>query len=48
MINIPYTLEGAELSDNYYERTRITGWRQAFGFLGNVSVLCASHFTTSF
>ena len=30
---------GAELSDDYNERTRITAWRQAFGFLGNVSVL---------
>lgn len=39
MINIPYYAWGAELSDDYFERTRITGWRQAFGFLGNVSVL---------
>ena len=39
MINIPYYAWGAELSDDYYERTNITGWRQAFGFLGNVSVL---------
>ncbi len=39
MINIPYYAWGAELSDDYDERTRITGWRQAFGFLGNVSVL---------
>jgi glycoside/pentoside/hexuronide:cation symporter, GPH family len=39
MINIPYYAWGAELSDDYNERTRITGWRQAFGFLGNVSVL---------
>jgi len=39
MINIPYYAWGAELSDSYNERTRITGWRQAFGFLGNVSVL---------
>ncbi len=39
MINIPYYAWGAELSDDYHERTRITGWRQAFGFLGNVSVL---------
>lgn len=39
MINIPYYAWGAELSDGYHERTRITGWRQAFGFLGNVSVL---------
>ncbi len=39
MINIPYYAWGAELSDDYDERTRITGWRQFFGFLGNVSVL---------
>ena len=39
MINIPYYAWGAELSDDYSERTRITGWRQFFGFLGNVSVL---------
>ena len=39
MINIPYYAWGAELSDDYNERTKITGWRQAFGFLGNVSVL---------
>ena len=39
MINIPYYAWGAELSDDVDERTRITGWRQAFGFFGNVSVL---------
>jgi len=39
MVNIPYYAWGAELSDDYNERTSITGWRQAFGFLGNVSVL---------
>ncbi len=39
MINSPYFAWGAELSDDYNERTRITGWRQAFGYLGNVSVL---------
>ena len=39
MVNIPYYAWGAELSDDYDERTRITGWRQFFGFLGNVSVL---------
>lgn len=39
MINIPYYAWGAELSEDYNERTRITGWRQFFGFLGNVSVL---------
>ncbi len=41
MINIPYYAWGAELSDSYHERTRITGYRQALGFLGNVSVLAA-------
>jgi Na+/melibiose symporter-like transporter len=49
MINIPYYAWGAELSDDYNERTRITAWRQLFGFLGNVSVLfipvAAGHFT---
>jgi Na+/melibiose symporter-like transporter len=39
MINIPYFPWGAEMSDDYNERTRITGWRQFFGYLGNVSVL---------
>jgi len=39
MINIPYYAWGAELSDDYHERTRITGWRQAFGFTGNIMVL---------
>ncbi len=39
MINIPYYAWGAELSDDVNERTLITGWRQAFGYLGNVSVL---------
>lgn len=39
MINIPYYAWGAELSEDYNERTSITAWRQLFGFLGNVSVL---------
>jgi GPH family glycoside/pentoside/hexuronide:cation symporter len=39
MINIPYYAWGAELSDDVDERTRITGWRQFFGFAGNISVL---------
>ena len=39
MVNIPYFAWGAELSDDYNERTRITGWRQALGYLGNVSAL---------
>ena len=39
MINIPYYAWGAELSDDFDERTRIAGWRQAFGYMGNVTVL---------
>ena len=39
LVNIPYYAWGAELSEDYHERTRLTGWRQAFAFLGNVSVL---------
>ncbi|MDZ7668629.1 MAG: MFS transporter [Gammaproteobacteria bacterium] len=39
MINIPYYAWGAELSDDFHERTRITGWRQFFGYTGNISVL---------
>jgi glycoside/pentoside/hexuronide:cation symporter, GPH family len=39
MINIPYYAWGAELSDDFNERTRITGWRQFFGYTGNISVL---------
>ena len=39
MINIPYYAWGAEISDDFHERTRITGWRQAFGFAGNICVL---------
>ena len=39
MVNIPYYAWGAELAEDYHERTRLTGWRQAFAFLGNVSVL---------
>ncbi len=39
MVNIPYYAWGAELSDDYDERTRLTGWRQAFAFFGNISVL---------
>ena len=39
MINIPYYAWGAELSTDFDERTQITGWRQAWGFAGNISVL---------
>ncbi len=34
MIQIPYGAWGAELSGDYVERTRITGWRTMFAFVG--------------
>lgn len=34
MIQIPYGAWGAELSSDYHERTRITGWRTFFAFVG--------------
>ncbi len=34
MIQIPYGAWGAELSTDYRERTRITGWRTIFAFIG--------------
>ncbi len=34
MIQIPYGAWGAELSTDYVERTRITGWRTMFAFVG--------------
>lgn len=34
MIQIPYGAWGAELSGDYNERTRITGWRTLFAFIG--------------
>jgi len=39
MINIPYYAWGAELSDDYHERTRITTWRTIFGTLGAFAFL---------
>jgi len=36
MIMIPYWSWGAELSPDYNERTRITGWRAAFGVGGSL------------
>lgn len=34
MVAVPYFAWGAELSDDYDERTRITSWREAAGLLG--------------
>jgi GPH family glycoside/pentoside/hexuronide:cation symporter len=37
MILIPYYSWAAELSSDYSERTRITGWRSAIGIVGNMA-----------
>jgi Na+/melibiose symporter-like transporter len=37
MMLIPYYAWGAELSADYHERSRITGWRAAFGALGQLT-----------
>jgi GPH family glycoside/pentoside/hexuronide:cation symporter len=37
MILIPYYSWAAELSPDYRERTRITGWRSAIGIVGNIA-----------
>lgn len=37
MILIPYYSWAAELSDDYRERSRITGWRSAIGIVGNIA-----------
>ena len=34
MISIPYGAWGAELSGDYHQRNRITGWRTLFAFIG--------------
>jgi len=34
MVVVPYMAWGAELSDNYDERTRVTAWREGIGLLG--------------
>jgi Na+/melibiose symporter-like transporter len=36
MMQIPYQAWGAELSGDYHERTRISGWREAFAVLGTL------------
>ncbi len=38
MMLIPYYAWGAELSDDYNERTRITGWRAGSGVVGQLTV----------
>ncbi len=34
LVMVPYTAWGAELSDNYDERSRITSWREGMGLIG--------------
>lgn len=36
MVLIPYWAWAAELSDDYHERSRITGWRSAMGVVGSL------------
>ena len=42
LYGIPYYAMGAELSDDYHERTSITGIRSAFALLGTLSILVFS------
>ncbi len=35
-VDLPFKAWGAELSTDYGERSRITAWREAFGFLGQL------------
>ena len=37
MMLIPYYAWGAELSNDYYERSKITGWRAALGSVGQLT-----------
>ena len=39
LVDLPYKAWGAELSTNYSERSRVTAWREAFGFLGQMPFL---------
>ena len=36
LVDLPYKAWGAELSTDYGERSRITAWREAFGFAGQL------------
>jgi GPH family glycoside/pentoside/hexuronide:cation symporter len=39
LVDLPYKAWGAELSEDYDERSKITGWREAFGYAGLLSAL---------
>ncbi len=36
LISLPYNAWGAELSKDYAERSRVTGWREALGVVGTI------------
>jgi Na+/melibiose symporter-like transporter len=39
LVDLPYRAWGAELSPDYDERSRVTGWREAFGYGGTLMAL---------
>jgi Na+/melibiose symporter-like transporter len=39
VVDLPYRAWGAELSTDYDERSRVTGWREAFGYGGTLMSL---------
>ncbi len=39
LVDLPYRAWGAELSTDYDERSRVTGWREAFGYGGTLLAL---------
>ncbi len=39
LVDLPYRAWGAELSPDYDERSRVTGWREAFGYGGTLMSL---------
>ncbi len=39
VVDLPYRAWGAELSPDYDERSRVTGWREAFGYGGTLMAL---------
>lgn len=39
LVDLPYRAWGAEMSVNYDERSRVTGWREAFGYGGTLMAL---------
>jgi Na+/melibiose symporter-like transporter len=39
LVDLPYKAWGAELSTDYAERSRVTAWREGFGFLGQIFFL---------